>query len=303
MARLGVALVGRTPPAPLRGATRARCVCRVHARLCVSDPGEPRKFCRPGGRAAPGRDRRHAGPLRIADAVAGDGSGDTRLLCARRSRTDPVVIGFRRAPFRGAHRRDGAEHRGDGAGLGGAGNQCAGLARRRALARGLWRRHRIGHGRGRDLGIADGRAVSRDRRQAHAARRANRRRGHWRQLCHRCAARRDPVGRHAVARRRVSVVGGLGAPARPRQPVVAAGRGGDGERAGIGSRAGIRRGRAGRRDPLWRAALWRAGARRRQRIAQHHGGAAQARRPVSCEIARVRHCGTKNGCSCCAIPG
>ena len=158
------------------------------------------------------------------------------------------------------------------------------MAWRRALARRLWRRRRVGHGRGRDLGIADGRAVSRHRRKAHAARRADRRRGDRRQLCHRRPARRDLVGRHAVARRRVSIVGGLGALARPRQPVVAAGRGGDGERAGAGSRARIRRGRAGRRDPLWRAALWRAGARRRQHVAQH-GPAGEAHRPVSCEIA------------------
>ena len=103
---------------------------------------------------------------------------------------------FRRA--HGAHRRRAVADR---RAAGGAVHQRAGGARRRALAFRLRRGRR--HGRGGDRGGAgaDHRAVPPYRRQAHAADRADRRRGDRRRLRHRPAGRGDLLLRHPVALR------------------------------------------------------------------------------------------------------
>ena len=50
-----------------------------------------------------GRRHRHAGAVVVAAAVAGDGVGDPRLLCALRSRSDPDLAGVGAQSVRGAH--------------------------------------------------------------------------------------------------------------------------------------------------------------------------------------------------------
>ena len=181
-----------------------------------------RRLC---GRRAVRRDRgrrrpRHAGGdhrLRAAgldaDDVAGDGIGDARLLRALRPRPDPVLAGHRAARVRGAHRDHRVIDHGDGGAAGRALHQRAGLARRRALARRLWRGARGRRDRGGAVGRADRRAVPHHRAEAHAACRADRRRGDRRHLRHRHADGGDPVLRHDLAARVPAVrsAGGGGA--------------------------------------------------------------------------------------------
>src|SRR6516164_1040993 len=76
-------------------------------------------FAAPAGPANVGDADRHACALRVDDAVAGDGGGNTRLLRAWRSRSDLVLAGRGLAAVRRAHRRDCVDHRGDVAGAGG----------------------------------------------------------------------------------------------------------------------------------------------------------------------------------------
>ena len=77
-------------------------------------------------------------------------------------------------------------------------HQHPGLSRRRALARGLWRRGRGRRDGGGAVGRAHGRAVPHHRAEAHAARGPDRRRHRRRRLRHRPADRRDPVLRHPL---------------------------------------------------------------------------------------------------------
>ena len=92
-------------------------------------------------------------------------------------------------------------------------------------------------------GRADGRAVPPDRAEAHAARRADRRRRDRGGLRHRPAGRRDPVARHAVAHGvpRIRHAGRAGA--RDRQPRLVAGarraRRSDGARASCSAAASL----------------------------------------------------------------
>src|SRR5271165_2899607 len=73
-------------------------------------------FVAPAGQANVGDANGHACTLRVDDAVAGDGGGNTRLLRARRSRSDLVLAGRGLAALRRAHRGDCGDHRGDVAG-------------------------------------------------------------------------------------------------------------------------------------------------------------------------------------------
>src|SRR5215467_9065132 len=93
----------------------------------------------PAGQANVGAADRHGCTLRVDDAVAGDGGRDTRLLRARRSRSDLVLAGGGLAALRRAHRGDCGDHRGDVAGAGRALYQHSGLVQRVALARRLRR--------------------------------------------------------------------------------------------------------------------------------------------------------------------
>src|SRR6516165_5094387 len=61
-------------------------------------------FAEPAEPANAGDADRHACALRVDDAVAGDGGGNTRLLRAWRSRSDLVLAGRGLAALRRAHR-------------------------------------------------------------------------------------------------------------------------------------------------------------------------------------------------------
>ena len=138
----------------------------------------------------------------LADAVAGDGIGDARLLHALRPRSPAVLPGAGAEDFRGADRDHRAVRHGDGGAARRSLHQRAGLRRRGALARGLRRRRRHGRDRGGARGRADHRAVPHHRPQAHAAGRPDRRSRDRRRLRHRPAACRDRFERYAVALRR-----------------------------------------------------------------------------------------------------
>src|SRR6266576_81536 len=104
MAGSGVAVVGRPAPARLYRDAGTDRVRRVHARLRLPDTGPLGGFCRSSRHAPAGDDRGNLAVVWVADAVAGIGGGDARLLCPRRPRSDPVVISVGGAAVRGAHR-------------------------------------------------------------------------------------------------------------------------------------------------------------------------------------------------------
>ena len=170
-----------------------------------------------------------------------------------------------RHAVRGAHRHDDA---GDGADVALAGvalHQCAGGARRRALARRL-------PGGGRDQfhrhGVRGGghhRAVHDAWTETDAPRRAGHGRGHRRRLRHRAAARGDPIARHPVADRASLLLrlGRAGPGERQHSLLAGTGRGRRPHRA----RRRFRRQRAAARhgDRAVRAALRRLRPCRRQR--------------------------------------
>src|ERR1700757_2735574 len=81
----------------------------------------------PAGQANVSDANRDACTLRVDDAVAGDGGRDTRLLRARRSRSDLVLTVRGLAALRRAHRGDCGDRRGDGTGAGRALYQHSGL--------------------------------------------------------------------------------------------------------------------------------------------------------------------------------
>ena len=145
----------------------------------------------------------------VAAAVAGDGVGDARLLCALRPRSHPHLAGVGAQSLRRAH----GAHRGR---LGRWSRCCW---RRRSST--CWRcaaalRWLAAYGVVAAMGAvataaarrADHRAVPPDRRQAHAADRADRGGGDRRRLRHRPADRRHLLVRHAVALRRAAIANG-----------------------------------------------------------------------------------------------
>ena len=189
-----------------------------------------------------GRHHRHAGAVVVAAAVAGDGIGDARLLRALRSRPDPDLAGIGAQSLRGAHRPHRASPPSLIAVLLAAPfiNVLAMLGGARWLA---------AYGVVAAMGAvatavgarAHHRAVPPDRRQAHAADRADRRGGDRRRLRHRPADRGDLLLRQHVALRGAAIGLDAGARARYRQRVLVAGA----RRA--------RRSRA-RSSPSWRRA-------------------------------------------------
>ena len=101
--------------------------------------------------ADPRHRHRHHSPVRIGDAVAGDGKRHPHFLHALRSRTDPQRAGAGGETVRRPHRRDGAVR---GAAFHSSDrplHQCPDLAGRPALAGRLWRADRgfAGHDRAR----------------------------------------------------------------------------------------------------------------------------------------------------------
>src|SRR6516162_1545579 len=111
----------------------------VPAWFCLPGTVSECGFAEPAGPANAGDADRHACALRVDDAVAGDGGGDTRLLRARRSRSDLVLAGRGLAAVRRAPRCYCGDHRGDVAGAGSTLYQHSGLVQRIALARRLRR--------------------------------------------------------------------------------------------------------------------------------------------------------------------
>ncbi len=149
----------------------------------------------------PGGDHGEPAAVLVADAVAGDGVGDPRLLRAIGSRSDPHLAGPGAEGLFRADRDDGALHRADGRAAGGAVHQCSGGARRAAVAGLLWgggchglRSRRVG-------GRAHDRAVQDHRSEADPVRRADRGRGDRRSLRDRAAGGRNTVLRQLVAHR------------------------------------------------------------------------------------------------------
>ena len=219
---------------------------------------------RPGGPAGALGHHRLLGDVVVLDAVASAGIGDACVLRARRPRPDPGFAGVGMAPLCRPHHRDGGGRRSPVAGARGAVRQCAGVARRRALARRLRGHRRAGDGRGRDFGRSDRRAVPRDRPAAHPVCRADPRRDHRRRLRHRGPVRGDPLIGDDVADGALPVAGVGRARARRGQPPLVAGPRRPRAAAGAGCALRPQRDRAGRRNCRLCAALRTARAGRRR---------------------------------------
>src|SRR6516225_35817 len=100
VARLVMAGV-RPPLEPAKSGAGTHHHRAVSAWFCLPAALSKCGFATPGGPANAGNADRHACALRVDDAVAGDGGGDTRLLRARRSRSDLVLAGRGLAAVRG----------------------------------------------------------------------------------------------------------------------------------------------------------------------------------------------------------
>src|SRR5689334_16611969 len=101
----------RPPLAQAESCVGTNCHRTVSAWFRLSGRFTECGFVAPAGQAAIGNADRHAWTLRVDDAVAGDGSSDTRLLRARRSRSYFVLSSGGLAAIRRAYRRDSGDHR------------------------------------------------------------------------------------------------------------------------------------------------------------------------------------------------
>ena len=238
----------------------------------------------------------------VADAVAGAGVGDARLLRPRRSRPHPVLAGRCAPALLRAHRGHGVLDRRDGDAAGRALHRRPGRARRPALARRLRRRRRHGRHGDRAGGRPHHRALPPDRPQAHPAGGADRGRRDRRGLRHRPAGRRDPLLRHALPHRLPGVGHGRGAGARRRQRRLVAGPRHPRRHRRAGRRARREFPPARRRHPVLRAAL-RAPRDRRRRHFQRRRAPAPRPGALSPAPRRRPRCAARNGRCCGAIPG
>ena len=242
----------------------------------------------------------------VADAVAGDGAGDARLLCARRPRPDPSSPASARKVFAvriGAHRAlDHARWR------------CRWRRRSSTCSPMLGGPRWLGaYGVAVAMGLAatalrrraDGRAVPHDRAAAHAARRPDRRGGGRRRLRHRRAGRRDPLYGNTLSRFAACAVGRAHRASRRTSdsPFWWPARAIMGDSPALAGVLVVRLRAARRRRRRLLAALRRARDRRRQRFGRgdRAGGSVQQR--ASARRRRRARCGARNGRFCGAIPG
>ncbi len=189
---LAMMTAGR-PPARARSSSPAS---RSSSSSCTASPGSrcasspaPATIRRQGDARHRHRQRL---PVLVGDAVAGDGIGDARLLCALRPRPDPLLAGAVAARLRRAHRRHRRRSpwRSWRCLLAGPFINVLASPAARAGSPPMACSPPLGAIAAGARRGADRRALPHDRAQAHAPRRADRRGGRRRRLRHRHPGRR-----------------------------------------------------------------------------------------------------------------